>query len=550
MRCIHCANEIGDDHRFCSFCGGENIPLATVQQNMPPLQVSPQPLPANTAVQPRQVLPAPVKKGGTLKWVLAGAWLALAVIGWIVALVVMFGGNREKTAPEQEAYRVDAAVSLTDGQWYQFDPETGKLYCWRFDGNGTAHYAEAGQENWYQVDYTLAEDTNAVSIHHGGMSIVWEYDPGENCFWLYKAIGTQNYKTRIFPASGIPGGSAGDYTYRVDNGMAYSEEEFETVSQLDAASAKALLDHYSVYIHFGICATGVTESQQEADEAMSAVGPEENRQIYSVGKVPCCRSLEQMDRHLHHMFGEQLLADWGGEVLPAEWNGNVYYFVPAMGFAGFYMTGDLTAQPDGTYTAVLGVDFDETSTYLATFAKEDGTWKLVSLQLQAADESIPELTADAAWQLLERTDVGWLLHYFYGTGLVDEGDVYTYSPMPDSGDFTVDCPSVTGVDSAAQLKNLLRQHYTQRYIDAHFMQVSYHCDRRNADIYGGSWFEANGTVYFEPNWGAGDPMLLRETLRIQKTDVAAWTVTVEREFYTEPETFRIVWENGAFKLDA
>lgn len=549
MRCIHCGNEIGDDHRFCSFCGGENIPAALVQQqNMPPLQAPPQPAPQ--PMPPRRDMPAPAKKGGAPKWVLVGLWLALAVIGWIVALVLTFGGSQTEVVQTREAYRVESFVSLTDADWYQWDRTTDKLYCWHFLEDGTAEYSEAGVDSWYQVTYTVAEDTNAVCISHGSMTIVWEYDPMENCFWLYETAGSQIYKVRIFPARGIPAGDSGFYTYRVDNGMAYAAEEFEKIGHLDEAAAKTLLEHYSRYIHFGICATGVTESQQEADEAMAAVGPKENQQIYSVGKVPCCRTLDQMQRHLQHMFGGELLVQPGGEVTPTEYNGSIYYFVPAMGFSGYYMTGELQEQSDGTYTAVLGMDFDETSTYLATFAREDGTWKLVNIQLQVSDENIPELTADAAWQLLERTDVGWLLHYFYGTGMVDETDVYSYSPMPDSGDFKVDCPSVTGVDSAAQLRNLLRQHYTQSYIDTHFMTVSYHCGLRDADIHGGSWFEANGTVYFEPNWGAGDPMLLRETMRIQKTGVDSWTVTVEREFYTEPEIFRIVWENGAFKLDA
>lgn len=531
MRCIHCGNEMGDDHRFCSFCGGENMPVAAVLQ--------------------QDMQPAPRKKSGALKWILVSIWLALAVAGWVAALILTLGGKTESSVEKQEAYRRNDFAALTEGDWYQWDIQTDTLYCWHFLENGTAEYSVPGSDEWHQVEYTVAEGSNAVQIACGDTPVVWEYDPLEGCFWAYEKSGSQTCKVRIFPAKGIPAGTAKDYTYRVDNGMAYVAVEFDNITELDKAAAEKLLDRYSCYINFGICATGVVESQKEADAAMAAVGPKENQQIYSAGKVPCCRTVDQMHRHLRHMFGSDLLGQIGeGAAMPGEYNGSIYYFVPAMGFSGFFMTGDLTEQSDGTYTAVLGMDFAEDDTYLATFAREDGTWKLVDVQLQVSDENIPELTADAAWQLLDRTDAGWLLHYFYGTGTVDESDVYSYSPMPDSPDFRVDCPSVTGVDSAAQLRNLLRQHYTQNYIDSHFMQVSYHCDRRDADIYGGSWFEANGTVYFEPNWGAGDPMLLRETMRIRKTGVDSWTVTVEREFYTEPETFRIVWENGAFKLDA
>ena len=59
----------------------------------------------------------------------------------------------------------------------------------------------------------------------------------------------------------------------------------------------------------------------------------------------------------------------------------------------------------------------------------------------------------------------------------------------------------------------------------------------------------NGTLYFEPNWGAGTQMLFRETMVIVQTGENTWTVSMEMEFTDERVQFHIVCENGTFKLD-
>jgi hypothetical protein len=65
----------------------------------------------------------------------------------------------------------------------------------------------------------------------------------------------------------------------------------------------------------------------------------------------------------------------------------------------------------------------------------------------------------------------------------------------------------------------------------------------------GKWFVRNGTIYFEPNWGAGTQMLFRDTMVIVQISENTWTVTIEMEFTDERAIFRIVYEDAAFKLD-
>lgn len=365
MRCRYCASEIGDEDRFCSFCGCENTPVVRVQQNMPPLQMYRAPVP-----QPAYRAPAPAaqkKQGGALKWVLVSIWLVLAVVGWIVALLLMPASSGD-AAPV--AYRQTGDAGLTQTRWYQFDPASGRLFCWEFQEAGAAQYSEAGTDRWYQVTYTTAGED--LVITHGDVSMVWEYDALENCYWHRQG----QYRNRIFAADGIPGGTVDNYLYRTDSVAG----EFAPITVMNRETAQMLVERYNNYLYFRICTYGQSDSQREADEAMAAVGPREHQDIYSVGKVPCCRTIEQMERHIRHLFGPDMLLPMDmGNVLPVEYGDGIFIFVPAMGMEGYYVKGDPVAQTDGTYTVLLGEGFDEYRDLLAVFAQENGTWKLMNI---------------------------------------------------------------------------------------------------------------------------------------------------------------------------
>ncbi len=384
MKCNYCGFEIGENDRFCSGCGRENAPAA---QTMPPLQRPDRPAPPQNYPQPRPAAPQP-KKSGAGKWIFAGAWLALAVIGWILALVLTTGSSHVPATVTPSAYRVSGFQGLTEGQWYQWDLDSRTMYCWRFSPNGTAEYSPAGQDGWQTVDYVLAEDSGSVIIGYVGDHMIWEYDPQEHCFWQSTVVDGDVCRVRILPASGVPEGASWGYRYRGDNGVAQIPAYFENISVLTRETAQTLLDSYNTYLGYGVCRTGEPDTKQEGQAALQAAGL--NPDIYRAGKVPCCHSLEQMRQHLEHQFGDELI--YGGnfsETKPMEIDGKLYYFVAPMGYGVYTMSGEPAQQADGSYTVpvTMGMEGDAYP-FTARFEKDNGTWKLTAVY-EADTEQTP-----------------------------------------------------------------------------------------------------------------------------------------------------------------
>lgn len=511
MKCMHCGKEIDNGSRFCTFCGGS-----------------------------QQAAPAPAKKPVDVRWIIAFVWLGLAVLGWILALFLTPAKSTEGPALENQIQ----TYSLTEGTWYQWDLDSGMLYSWTFAPNGTATYGIAGENSTYTTQYTVDSEGN---VHIGYDGALWEYDELNHSYWLYSQKNGQIYKTHIFCATSIPGGTAACYTYRTDNGSANISISFEPVTKLDRDTAEMILGWYNHYGCFGVCTDWSDVPQEEAESVLISAGYSRNDvTMYGVKRINCCRSIAQSRAHATHYLGEDMLPKgnfWTDGA--TEYNGSLYMIVAPMGYEGFYVAGEVTDYGDGTWSVPVKY-FDEPNAYTAHFSRIDGTIKLIDIQKDVPSSGIV-LTEDAAWNLINRLYLGdWLLYYFQSEGLVDEEDVYTIYPHEDKS-FGVDCPSVTGVDTPEQLYALLRRHCTERYADR-FIQVRYVDDQRG-NIYCGGWFVNNGTIYFVPNWGAGIQMLFKETMVIVPTGENTWTVTMEMEFTDERAQFHIVYENGTFKLD-
>lgn len=160
---------------------------------------------------------------------------------------------------------------------------------------------------------------------------------------------------------------------------------------------------------------------------------------------------------------------------------------------------------------------------------------------------IPELDERTAWELVERAhDSEFLPYYFYHDGIVDESDVYPVAVFPDEPSFTVDYPSVQGIDTVDDLVNSLSRHFTQNYIQTRFINVEYK-----------AWIEAEGTLYFEPNWGMGFYEMWRESLTIEKIEEGKYILSarggIPEEYIDDPSYaptyYHVVYENGGYKVD-
>lgn len=351
MRCIHCGQEIAPDSRFCATCGG-------TQPQYPPVPPRAQP-----------------KKKNDVLWIIAFVWLGIVALGWILMLLLM--PNQAKT-PAQAVQQVQSA-SLTEGTWYQWDVNRGKLYQWRFSG-GVAEFGQAEGERNQQADYSVDSDGN-VYIGIDADGLVWEKDSLENCYWQYVQAGDQICKIRIFSSDQIPAGSAACYTYRVDNGTAFVPVTYDNITTMDQATAEMLLRWYNQYTSFGVCPDAWEEVSDA--EAQAVLKSADLMDIYVVYRVNCCNTLTQCREHVAHHLGDAIMdTEKHWECEPVEYDGKLYWIVAPMGYASLSIDGKVTEHGNGTWTAPLAfyAEGDRFGGYTATFAIEDGTIKLISVE--------------------------------------------------------------------------------------------------------------------------------------------------------------------------
>lgn len=535
MKCIHCGSEIGQTHRFCSVCGKEQS-----------YSVLPQPVPAP---MPRPVSPPPRKKGGALKWVLVSLWLGLVVLGWIAAFLLL-PGSQSPAEKQEEAGR----VSLTEGIWYQWEPEREELYCWEFAEDGTVTYGPAQGKARAEVGYRVSPDTGDVVIGYSGDNVTWHYDSDENCYWQEYIRDGQIRKVRIFHAARVPQGAKQFYQYRVDDGTANVAVFYDSVTTLTRGKAEEIVEMLTWYQNFGVCNTeAVVVTGPEAESVYSISGLDwEASYLATVYRLDCCHSREQMYDHLRHYLGPELVTadilqenvNWGGAI---EFGGSMYYIILPMGYYGYYVVGDPVDNGDGTWTVPLQADLEE-DLYAGIFGWENGTIKLLRIVGGETIQNTADLSEEVAWDLVQKAYCFCLEDYFADDGLLDYSDVYVLRPSLENPDFRVECPSVHGVDTRDDLYLMLARHFTDDCIQERFMRTSYYSQEIGGNVYGGSWFETNGTIYFEPNWGAGVPMLFRDTMYVASTGNNTWRVSVNMEFSDEPFWIEVVLEDGTYKV--
>lgn len=229
MYCTNCGKKLGEKDRFCAQCGKETgytepekqpeeIPeeLPEAQEPAPISEEKPKPeeLPEakpeekeEEGFEKKPGKPTPKWGKWILKWIALTLWLLGAAGGWVAAVKYL---GQQPQLPENEpvAYRAWEAVPLTEGQWYQYDLASQRLYCWSFRKDGTALYGYADSSPRSQTTYTSQEGSITVAG-----SMVWEYDALENCYWYTQTVGNEIHRVRIFPALSTPDLQGSCYNY-------------------------------------------------------------------------------------------------------------------------------------------------------------------------------------------------------------------------------------------------------------------------------------------------------------------------------------------------
>lgn len=221
MYCTNCGNALGEKDRFCAQCGTETglaepkeetacLPQTEPEAEAPLSEKASEETPAEAREEITEEKPGPAdkKRGrGILKWVALGLWLLAVAGGWYAA-VRFLGQPPQEPETEPVAYRQWERVALTEGQWYQYDLASQRLYCWSFREDGTASYGYADSPERSQTTYTSQEETITVAG-----TMVWEYDALENCYWYIQTVGNETHRVRIFPALSTPDPQGSCYDY-------------------------------------------------------------------------------------------------------------------------------------------------------------------------------------------------------------------------------------------------------------------------------------------------------------------------------------------------
>lgn len=181
---------------------------------------------------------------------------------------------------------------------------------------------------------------------------------------------------------------------------------------------------------------------------------------------------------------------------------------------------------------------------------EPGTEPGTEPATEPVPENIPELTEDEAWEVVSNNYSTILYYRFrpedfdYWTG---NEDAY---PFDGWGDGTMlYCYHDPDINTREALRTALSKWYTLTYIDAYFMNEGYESSF-GLVMHNGDWGEANGTIYFMPNYGKGGLYALRDSMTMEQLSTGVYLISVE---YMEigagyKDFFTISYEDGDYKF--
>lgn len=177
---------------------------------------------------------------------------------------------------------------------------------------------------------------------------------------------------------------------------------------------------------------------------------------------------------------------------------------------------------------------------------------------EATQPARPELTEEWAWTLVETDAFRDCLAYVFADRVLTEDGWYEWVQdgayfLDSFGDNGITCYKSAKVTTVQDLQNALSEFYCQSIIDAYFMQVAFEepdgKDGEMLAIYEGLWFEAEGTIYFAPQYGKGGMTPIRETMTIEKLEDGIYRISNEFDYSGgDRNYYTVIYDNGGYKI--
>lgn len=316
-----------------------------------------------------------------------------------------------------------------------------------------------------------------------------------------------------------------------------------SIPELDMETAQTIISWYNTYSNFGVCASSAIDvSSAEAKNILLSAGyDEEYLDLYAMQEVSCCGSLEESREHVGEYLADSLIDSvYGWQCNPIERNGKLYSVAAAMGYGGYYITGELVQETETLTSTTVRFDYEEEDC-IALFQYEDSHWKLLGFQQPVSEAG---LSQDQAWTLLNKANLlmHGLKYYMEDCGRIDYENRYNGPAIGTVGD----CVSVSDISNISDVFSLLSSEFTLRFLEERLNEMYWYRDE--ICMMESYWFEDGNRVYLMD--GESHPLLLLEdTLHYWESEPGIYVVSAEQATYTGSVYCRLMaQEDGSYKV--
>ncbi len=298
MKCNKCGKNIRENLKFCTACGNEITKLKSD------------------------------KKKTVFKHLKLLIPIAVLVAIIIIILIVLFG---KKT---------DSNKGILAGVWYEYSPQDVFAYEWIFydDGTCTRETRGEGGSNKSDTEYAIYSiDKNEVTIYEDGAESKWEYDPKEDCCWLYFVDEYGNYKFKITHYDDKLTQEeldktfckVSEYVVRVENNEDEDEDTTQNAGFSNVTNPIDLVKIWDNYSNMGFCCNSV-DAPADIYEHLTEY---QKQWVLNVYESTCCHTIDQAKIHIEHYIDSSLIQDFDERNF-LEYNGKLYIVTGAKGYVG------------------------------------------------------------------------------------------------------------------------------------------------------------------------------------------------------------------------